>query len=116
MEEMSVLDLQEKLASGELTALGLLESYLERIEQIDRHGPALNAVIELNPDAPGIAEALDQERKAGRIRGPLHGIPILIKDNIDTHDRMQRAVLPRAMPSSSSACARPAPSSWARPT
>ena len=89
MEEMSVLDLQEKLASGELTALGLLESYLERIEQIDRHGPALNAVIELNPDAPGIAEALDQERKAGRIRGPLHGIPILIKDNIDTHDRMQ---------------------------
>jgi len=53
MEEMSVLELQEKLASGELTALGLLESYLERIEQIDRHGPALNAVIELNPDALG---------------------------------------------------------------
>jgi len=89
MEEMSVLELQEKLASGELTALGLLESYLERIEQIDRHGPALNAVIELNPDAPGIAEALDRERQAGRIRGPLHGIPILIKDNIDTHDHMQ---------------------------
>jgi amidase len=89
MEELSVLDLQEKLASGELTALGLLESYLERIESIDRHGPALNAVIELNPDAPGIAAALDRERQAGRIRGPLHGIPILIKDNIDTHDRMQ---------------------------
>jgi amidase len=89
MEEMSVLDLQEKLASGELTALGLLESYLERIDSLDRHEPALNAVIELNPDAPGIAAALDRERQAGRIRGPLHGIPILIKDNIDTHDRMQ---------------------------
>jgi amidase len=89
MEEMSVLELQEKMASGELTALGLLESYLERIDQLDRHGPALHAVIELNPDAPAIAAALDQERQAGRIRGPLHGIPILIKDNIDTHDRMQ---------------------------
>ena len=89
MEEMSILELQEKMTSGELTALGIVESYLERIEQIDRQGPALNAIIELNPDAPGIAEALDQERKDGRTRGPLHGIPILIKDNIDTHDRMQ---------------------------
>ena len=89
MEEMSVLELQEKMTSGELTALGLVENYLERIDQLDRHGPAINAVIELNPDAPAIAAALDQERQAGRMRGPLHGIPILIKDNIDTHDRMQ---------------------------
>ena len=89
MEEMSVLELQEKMASGELTALGLLESYLERIDQLDRHGPAIHAVIELNPDAAQIAASLDQDRQAGRIRGPLHGIPILIKDNIDTHDRMQ---------------------------
>jgi amidase len=89
MEELSVQELQEKMASGELTALGLLESYLERIDQLDRHGPAIHAVIELNPDAPQIAATLDLERQAGRIRGPLHGIPILIKDNIDTHDRMQ---------------------------
>jgi amidase len=72
-----------------MTALGLLEAYSERIEKLNRQGPAINAVIELNPEAPAIAEALDLERQAGRIRGPLHGIPILIKDNIDTHDRMQ---------------------------
>ncbi len=89
MEEMSVLELQEMMTSGELTALGLVESYLERIEQLDRHGPAIHAVLELNPEAPAIAMALDQERQAGHTRGPLHGIPILIKDNIDTHDHMQ---------------------------
>jgi len=89
MEELSVLEMQEKMASGELTALGLLESYYERIDQLDRHGPALHAVLELNPDAHEIAAALDQERQNGHVRGPLHGIPILIKDNIDTHDRMQ---------------------------
>ena len=89
MKEMTVLELQERMNSGELTARGIVETYLERIEKLDKHGPAINAVIELNPDAPAIAEALDRERKTGRIRGPLHGIPILIKDNIDTHDRMQ---------------------------
>jgi amidase len=89
MKEMSVLELQEKMNSGELTSLGIVESYLERIEQLNRQGPAINAVIECNPDAPVIAGALDRERQAGRVRGPLHGIPILIKDNIDTHDRMQ---------------------------
>ena len=72
-----------------LTARGLTENYLARIEAVDRGGPALNSVIELNPDALAIAEALDAERQAGTVRGPLHGIPILIKDNIDTGDRMQ---------------------------
>ena len=89
MEEMSILELQEKMSSSELTALQIVERYLERIEQLDRHGPAINAVIERNPDALEIAETLDQERREGLVRGPLHGIPILIKDNIDTHDRMQ---------------------------
>src|SRR6185436_14206840 len=64
------------------------EMYLERVERIDRRGPALNSVIETNPDALSIAEGLDRERKAGRVRGPLHGIPVLIKDNIDTSDKM----------------------------
>ena len=89
MKEMTILQLQEKMNSGELTALSLVESYLERIEKLNRHGPEINAVIELNPDAPAIARSLDEERKAGKNRGSLHGIPILIKDNIDTHDRMQ---------------------------
>ncbi len=89
MEEMTVAELQEKMESGEMTALGIVEAYSERIEKLNRQGPAINAVIELNPDAPAIAEARDRERQAGRVRGPLHGIPILIKDNIDTHDRMQ---------------------------
>jgi len=89
MKEMTILELQEKMDSGEWTARRLVESYLERIRRLDQHGPAIHAIIELNPDALSIAEALDVERKAGRSRGPLHGIPILIKDNIDTHDRMQ---------------------------
>src|SRR5881398_1272247 len=63
--------------------------YLERIEKVDRGGPALNSVIEVNPEAIAIADALDRERKAGRVRGALHGIPVLIKDNISTADRME---------------------------
>jgi amidase len=89
MEEINIFELREKMESGELTSLGIVEYYLERIEKLNRKGPSINAVIEINPDAVAIAEALDKERKAGKIRGPLHGIPILIKDNIDTHDRMQ---------------------------
>jgi amidase len=87
-DEMTVTEMQEGMASGRFTAHSLTDKYLARIESIDKHGPALNSVIEINPDAISIAKALDRERKQKHIRGPLHGIPVLIKDNIDTADRM----------------------------
>jgi amidase len=89
LPEWTVSDLQERMESGELTARRLAELYTERIDEVDKNGPYINSVIELNPDALEMADALDAERKAGKIRGSLHGIPILIKDNIDTADRMQ---------------------------
>ncbi len=88
LEEITIQDLQAGLASGRFTAQQLARLYLERIEAIDRRGPAVNSVIEINPDALAIARSMDQERKAKGPRGPLHGVPILIKDNIATHDRM----------------------------
>jgi amidase len=88
-EETTIADLQEALRSGRHTSRSITQAYLERIQEVDKQGPALNSVIELNPDALAMAEKLDDERKAGRVRGPLHGIPVLIKDNIDTADRMQ---------------------------
>src|SRR6476469_6812061 len=88
LDEGTISSLQEGMASGRYTSRRLVELYSERIGNLDRSGPALRSVIELNPDAPAIAERLDAERKAGRVRGPLHGIPVLIKDNIDTADRM----------------------------
>ncbi len=88
LDELTVAELQAGMKSGKWTARSLVEKYLSRIEDIDKRGPAVNAVIELNPDAHEIAETLDKERKAGTTRGALHGIPVLIKDNIDTADRM----------------------------
>jgi len=88
-EEATVSDLQNAMQQGRHTARSIAESYLARIEELDKHGPAVNSVIELNPDALEIAEALDRERKAKGVRGPLHGIPVLIKDNIDTADKMK---------------------------
>jgi amidase len=76
------------MQSGRYTAHSLVEKYVSRIQEIDKAGPALNSIIELNPDAESIAANLDRERKDKGARGPLHGIPILIKDNIDTADRM----------------------------
>src|SRR5246500_3271732 len=88
LDEITITELQDGMKSGKFTAHSLLERYTARINEIDKQGPAVNAVIELNPDAEAIADSLDQERKAKGTRGPLHGIPVLIKDNIDTADRM----------------------------
>ena len=88
LDEITIAELQDGMKSGKFTARLLVEKYSARIEEIDKRGPALNAVIEVNPDAEMIAEKLDEERKAKGPRGPLHGIPVLIKDNIDTADRM----------------------------
>ena len=88
LEEATVADLQDAMASGQLTARSITEAYLQRIETLDRTGPALRAVLEVNPDALEIADALDAERQAKGPRGPLHGIPVLLKDNLGSADRM----------------------------
>ncbi len=88
LDEVSITELQAGMASGKYTARSLTDKYLARIEAIDRRGPALRSVLEVNPDAPALAAALDKERKEKGPRGPLHGIPVLIKDNIATADRM----------------------------
>jgi amidase len=88
LDEMSIAELQFEMGSGRFTARAIAEAYLGRIDALDSQGPALRSVIERNPDALSIADALDRERKEKGRRGPLHGIPVLIKDNIDTADRM----------------------------
>lgn len=88
LAEITIDALQQKMQSGAETAESIVKMYLKQIAAIDKKGPKLNAVIELNPDALAIARALDQERKAGKLRGPMHGIPVLLKDNIDTGDKM----------------------------
>ncbi|HTQ80588.1 MAG TPA: amidase, partial [Thermoanaerobaculia bacterium] len=89
LEEATLLDLQERMKAGRYTSRQLVEKYLARIDELDRKGPALHAVLEVNPEALSIADALDAERKGRGARGPLHGIPILLKDNIATADRME---------------------------
>ena len=89
MEEWTIAQFQAEMGAGALTARALTEFYLQRIAEIDESGPAINSVIELNPDALALADRLDAERRQSGGRGLLHGIPILIKDNIDTADRMQ---------------------------
>jgi len=89
LDELTIDDLQKKMQSGQYSSKALTQLYLDRIQQIDKAGPRLNAVIEINPDAIAIATQLDEERKNGKVRGPLHGIPVLVKDNIDTADKMQ---------------------------
>jgi amidase len=89
IEEVSIAELQSAMATGALTALQLVELYLERIERLDRQGPTLNSIIEINPDARAIARALDEERAVKGVRSPLHGIAVLLKDNIATADGMQ---------------------------
>jgi amidase len=88
LQEVTIDELQRKMNSGEYSSRSITKMYLKRISEIDKKGPALNAIIELNPDALSIADRMDAERKAGKIRGPLHGIPVLIKDNINSGDQM----------------------------
>jgi amidase len=88
LDEITISDLQDGMKSGKFTARSLVEKYSARIAEIDKQGPAINSILELNPDALSIADALDQERKTKGPRGPMHGVPVLIKDNIDTADRM----------------------------
>ena len=88
LDEITIAELQSGMSAGKYTSRAIAEKYLARIEQIDKNGPAINAVIEINPDALAIAEALDKERAEKGMRGPLHGIPVMIKDNLDTADRM----------------------------
>jgi amidase len=88
LEELSFADLQQRMQSGQETARSIAQKYIARIDAVDRGGPALRSLLEVNPDALTIADALDAERRNGRVRGPLHGIPILLKDNIATADKM----------------------------
>ncbi|HSS98025.1 MAG TPA: amidase family protein, partial [Terriglobales bacterium] len=88
LDEATISDLQAGMVSGRFTAHSITEKYLARIDEIDKHGPMINSVIEVNPDALAIADALDKERKEKGSRGPMHGIPVLIKDNLDTGDKM----------------------------
>jgi len=89
LPEWTISELQEKMESGELTAHQIANLYLQRIAAVDKEGPYVNSIIELNPDALEIADDLDAERKAGKMRSAMHGVPVLLKDNIDTHDKMQ---------------------------
>lgn len=88
LNEVTIEELQQKMQSGELTSKSVTQWYLKRIDEIDKDGPKINSVIEVNPDAITIAEGLDSERKSGKVRGLLHGVPVLIKDNIDSADKM----------------------------
>lgn len=88
LSEATITELQKKMHDKKLTSRAIVEQYLKRIHDIDKNGPKLNSVIELNPDALKIADEMDKERRAGKVRGPMHGIPVLIKDNISTGDKM----------------------------
>ncbi len=89
LNEATVAQLQSMMASGQLTSVALTNFYIKRILALDQNGPGVNAVIELNPDALAIAKNADTLRASGKVLGPLHGIPVLLKDNIDTGDKMQ---------------------------
>lgn len=96
-EEITIDEIQEQFASGDLTVEKLVQAYLDRIEALDQNGPTLRSVIQVNPDALQIAKELDAELAAGKKRGPMHGIPVLLKDNLDTHDKMATTAGSRAL-------------------
>src|SRR2546425_7499139 len=89
LEETTIAQLQDGMKAGRLPARGVAQAYLDRIAALDRQGPTLRAVLETNPDALATADAVDGERRRGKVRGPLHGVPVIVKDNIDTHDKLQ---------------------------
>ena len=91
LTDATVAELQAAMTAGQVTSFSLVNAYLRRIANLDQAGPKVNSIIEVNPDAQAIAQKLDAERRAGRVRGPLHGIPVVVKDNVDTGDRMQTA-------------------------
>jgi len=95
--EQDITQIQQGYKDGSFTIKSVVQAYLDRIVEIDKNGPHLNAIIEVNPDAIKIAERLDREMKAGKISGPLHGIPVILKDNIDTHDKMSTTAGSRAL-------------------
>jgi len=96
-EELDIQQIQQGYKDGKFTIKELVQAYLDRIEVIDKKGPKLNAIIQINPEAIQIAEELDREMKAGKLRGPMHGIPVVLKDNIDTHDKMATTAGSRAL-------------------
>lgn len=100
LEELDIAQIQQGYRDGRYTVKAIVQAYLDRISMIDKSGPGLNALISINPDAIQIAEALDRELKAGNSRGPMHGIPIILKDNIDTHDKMPTTAGSRALKNS----------------
>jgi len=99
-QEFDVAQIQKGYKDGSFTVKEIVQSYLKRIEEIDKNGPKLNSIIQINPDALKIAEELDAEMKAGKTRGPLHGIPVILKDNIDTYDKMFTTAGSRALKNS----------------
>ncbi len=96
-EEIEIEQLQQGYKNGDYTIQEVVKSYLDRIESIDKNGPKLNSIIQVNPEALQIAKALDKELQEGKIRGPMHGIPVVLKDNIDTHDQMATTAGSRAL-------------------
>jgi amidase len=99
-EEYTIAQIQEGYKKGDFTVREVVQSYLDRIEAMDDNGPQLNAVIQVNPDALKIADQLDKELKEGKSRGAMHGIPVLLKDNVDTHDQMQTTAGSRVLQNS----------------
>ena len=97
LEEITIDQIQEAYQNGDYSIQELVQAYLDRIEAIDENGPQLNSIIELNPDALDIAAVLDREMKDGTLRSPMHGIPVVLKDNIDTYDKMHNTAGSRAM-------------------
>lgn len=97
LEEITINELQEGYESGAFTTEEVVSAYLERIQSVDQNGPSINSIITINPDAIAISRKLDEERASGALRGPLHGIPVVLKDNIDTHDKMPNTAGSRIM-------------------